>query len=298
MLVISLSNCPYALRGDLTKWLLEINTGVYVGNVNARIREELWQRVRKHANSGRVTMVYSANNEQGLDFRVHNAEWEPINFDGIKLMLRPSTNRIIKQNEASSGFSRAAKMHRARKMNAISSRTREILTRYAVMDIETTGLSLSEHEIIEIAAIIVNEGKIETSFHMLIKCKASVPLTIQELTGITNIMLEQNGYELQEALQMFLQFVGDLPVISHSASFDFNFLRSACAQCNLPLFSNRSIDTLALSRRLIDDVVNYKLSTLISFFNIKSNGAHRSMNDCLATKHLYEKLIELQQADG
>lgn len=40
MIVITLANCPPALRGDLTKWLQEISTGVYVGQVSARVRDE------------------------------------------------------------------------------------------------------------------------------------------------------------------------------------------------------------------------------------------------------------------
>ena len=45
MVVLCLANCPPALRGDLTRWLMEIDTGVYAGNVSARVREELWNRV-------------------------------------------------------------------------------------------------------------------------------------------------------------------------------------------------------------------------------------------------------------
>ena len=52
MIVISLSKCSASLRGDLTKWLLEIDTGVYVGRVTARIRDELWFKIEKNANGG------------------------------------------------------------------------------------------------------------------------------------------------------------------------------------------------------------------------------------------------------
>ena len=45
MIVVSLTNCPPKLRGDLTKGLIEINAGVYVGRVSARVRDELWQRI-------------------------------------------------------------------------------------------------------------------------------------------------------------------------------------------------------------------------------------------------------------
>ena len=96
MIVVTLTDCPPALRGDLTKWLQEVNTGVYVGQVSARVRGEIWERVRENAKSGRATMVFSANNEQRMDFRVHNTNWEPIDFDGVKLMLRPSPARAQK----------------------------------------------------------------------------------------------------------------------------------------------------------------------------------------------------------
>ena len=84
MIVVSLTNCPPRLRGDLTKWLIELNAGVYVGNVSARVRDELWQRICEHVKDGRATMVFSAHNEQGLDFRVHNTTWIPKDFDGIR----------------------------------------------------------------------------------------------------------------------------------------------------------------------------------------------------------------------
>ena len=64
MVVITLEKCPLALRGDLTKWLQEISLGVYVGQVSARVRDKLWQRVCEESKNGRATMVYSARNEQ------------------------------------------------------------------------------------------------------------------------------------------------------------------------------------------------------------------------------------------
>ena len=90
MIVITLTNCPDTLRGDLTKWLMKITAGVFVGHVSARIRERLWERVRSHARGGRATMVFSAANEQRLAFRITNSEWTPVDFDGIELMLRPA----------------------------------------------------------------------------------------------------------------------------------------------------------------------------------------------------------------
>ena len=44
MIVVTLTDCPPRLRGDLSKWLLEINTGVYVGRLNKRVRVFCQQR--------------------------------------------------------------------------------------------------------------------------------------------------------------------------------------------------------------------------------------------------------------
>ena len=116
MIVISLTECPASLRGDLTKWLLEINPGVFVGRVSARVRENLWKRICEAIKTGKATLVYSVQNEQHLDFKVHNAEWEPIDFDGIKLMLRPSPARIKNLGGLRLGYSNASKYRAAKRM--------------------------------------------------------------------------------------------------------------------------------------------------------------------------------------
>jgi DNA polymerase III epsilon subunit family exonuclease len=164
--------------------------------------------------------------------------------------------------------------------------------------LETTGLSTTENEIIEIGAVSVEEGQIKSKFHALVKPKERIPPSIETLTGISNELLNCEGRELSEVLPEFLTFVTDLPVVSHNADFDLGFLRMACQRLNLPLFSNKVIDTLSLARRIISDVKDYRLETLLEYFNINTDGMHRSMKDCLSTQELYTKLIELQQNEN
>ena len=116
MVVITLSECPSSLKGDLSKWLLEINPGVYVGNINPRVRENLWDRICESIKTGKATMAFSARNEQHLGFMVHNAEWEPIDFDGIKLVLRPSPARAKSKSKLKLGYSNARKYRTAKRM--------------------------------------------------------------------------------------------------------------------------------------------------------------------------------------
>jgi len=87
--VIVLSITPERLRGVLTRWLLEITAGVYVGKISARVREHIWARILEDVGKGRALMVWSRRGEQGLDFRTYNHSWETIDLDGITLMRRP-----------------------------------------------------------------------------------------------------------------------------------------------------------------------------------------------------------------
>jgi CRISPR-associated protein Cas2 len=86
--VIVLTAVPSGLRGHLTRWLLEISPGVFVGHVTARVRGHIWERVVQFVGDGRALMVYTARNEQRLAFAVHGHEWTPVDFEGIVLMRR------------------------------------------------------------------------------------------------------------------------------------------------------------------------------------------------------------------
>jgi CRISPR-associated protein Cas2 len=118
MTVIVVAACPVGLRGHLTRWLLEIAPGVFVGKVSRRVRELLWIRVVDMVKTGRAIMVYSANNEQGLAFQVHEHNWTPIDIEGINLMLRPAEapNESDGQpaNPPKTGWSNASKRRRLR----------------------------------------------------------------------------------------------------------------------------------------------------------------------------------------
>ncbi|MEU6481102.1 type I-E CRISPR-associated endoribonuclease Cas2e [Streptomyces sp. NPDC047017] len=92
MTVIVLTNCPTGLRGFLTRWLLEISAGVFVGNPSARVRDLLWQEVQQYAGQGRALLAHTTNNEQGFTFRTHDHAWIPIDHEGLTLIHRPDSN--------------------------------------------------------------------------------------------------------------------------------------------------------------------------------------------------------------
>ncbi|MFD6394546.1 type I-E CRISPR-associated endoribonuclease Cas2e [Nocardia sp. NPDC060259] len=112
MVVLVLTACPAGLRGHLTRWFLEVSPGVFVGVVSARVRDLAWQRVIELCKDGRAIMIHTTRGEQRMAFKTHRHDWEPIDIDGIYLMLRPHT-RDGTSGRARPGWSKASRYRRA-----------------------------------------------------------------------------------------------------------------------------------------------------------------------------------------
>ncbi|WP_236246922.1 type I-E CRISPR-associated endoribonuclease Cas2e [Streptomyces sp. CC210A] len=109
MTVIVLTNCPVGLRGLLTRWLLEISPGVYLGNPSARIRDMLWQEIQQYTGQGRALLAHTTNTEQGFTFRTHDHKWQPTDYEGLTLIRRTTQPP---QAPPAAGWSRASKRRR------------------------------------------------------------------------------------------------------------------------------------------------------------------------------------------
>lgn len=288
MVVITLSNCPPKLRGDLTKWLIEIDTGVFVGNLNARVRDAVWNRICENIKNGRASMAFSTNCEQKLDFRIHNTEWEPIDFDGVKLVrrnLQSVDDKKYKEN------SKAVTNH-INRLSQIKKKSEDNYERYVVVDIETTGLN-DEDQIIEIGAVLVLNGEINSKFSLLIQCDNPIPDEISRLTGITSNDLKKNGISQEKALKQFLEFCEDDILVGHNINFDMRFLQISCKNNGLPIIKNRIVDTMTLARKKIRYTSRYSLSAIATHFGIEHEIKHRALDDCILTYRIFEKLKEI-----
>ncbi|MGW1817371.1 type I-E CRISPR-associated endoribonuclease Cas2e [Streptomyces sp. NPDC002125] len=111
MTVIVLTNCPAGLRGFLTRWLIEISAGVFIGNPSARIRDLLWAEVQEYADQGRALLAHTTNNEQGFTFLTHDHAWHPVDHEGLTLIRRPSRDSASAGQRPKS-WSNAAKRRR------------------------------------------------------------------------------------------------------------------------------------------------------------------------------------------
>ena len=293
MIVVVLSNCPANLRGDLTKWMIEVNTNVYVGQFSARVRDELWERICENVRSGQATMVFSAQGEQRMDFRVHNTSWEPVDYDGVKLMLHPSPEYLEKKGSTilKEGFSKASKQRKRKRLSG--GKTPREDGEYVVLDIETTGLSYENDVIIEVGALLIRNGVSAGSYHTLVQQNVSIPQKITELTGITDDMLMTEGISEEEMMSHLIQFIGDRTLVCHNGSFDMTFLQIACRKHYVKPIKNPYIDTLILARRQLQGLPDIKLHSVARYFDLDTTGSHRAMKDCCLTFEVYEKLKKM-----
>lgn len=89
MTVIALIAAPEGLRGHLTRWMVEVNAGVFVGNPGRRIRDRLWTLLADRIGDGQAVLVEPANNEQGWAVRTAGRDrWRPVDYDGLILSAR------------------------------------------------------------------------------------------------------------------------------------------------------------------------------------------------------------------
>ena len=172
----------------------------------------------------------------------------------------------------------------------------ESIDNYTVVDLETTGLAPSYDEIIEFAAVKVENGKIVSEFQSLVKPSEPIGEFIIDLTGITNEMLE-TAPRITDVLPSFLAFVGKDIVVAHNANFDINFIYDACiSEDSGTVFDNDFIDTMRVSRRLFTMEWHHRLKDLVKRFGITSEVEHRSMSDALITYKCYEYMKQYAAA--
>ncbi|MCY0907210.1 MAG: PolC-type DNA polymerase III [Sulfobacillus thermotolerans] len=165
-----------------------------------------------------------------------------------------------------------------------------------VLDVETTGLSPREHEVIEIGAVKIVGGAIVDQFHRMVKPMRSISQATQEITGIRpEEVLDAPSFE--EVFRDFFAFASGSVLAAHNARFDIGYISQAFAR----LFPTDPwdfcvIDTLTLARIRLPGLKAYGLGPLTNALKIPLSQHHRALADAEATGLLLLKL--LQNEDG
>ena len=166
---------------------------------------------------------------------------------------------------------------------------------YCLVDIETTGLSPNDSDIIEIGAVKYSGRKPAGQFQTLVQPPrrngAFVDEFIAGLTGITNEMLS-DAPRTSSAVKDFADFLGNSVIVGYNVSFDVNFLYDSFMKHLQRPLTNNFIDVLRISRRLCAELPSRDLDSVLEHFGLKVGDRHRAIGDCIATQLIYERLQE------
>ena len=153
------------------------------------------------------------------------------------------------------------------------------MTRIAVIDFETTGMSPTLGDrATEVAIVLLEHGQVVDRFQSLMNAGVYIPSFITQLTGITNGMVA-TAPRAEQVMADAARFVGRAPMVAHNASFDRRYWQAELALANLAAPQPFAC-TVLLSRRLYPEATSHKLGALVQQLRLPQTGAaHRAMVD-------------------
>lgn len=87
MVVLGATAVPDHLRGAISRWMIEVSPGLYVGTLSAKVRDELWSAASAEIGDGAAILMYPDNTEQGFSIRTAGERRrKPVDFDGLTLI--------------------------------------------------------------------------------------------------------------------------------------------------------------------------------------------------------------------
>ncbi|TPE20252.1 3'-5' exonuclease [Clostridium perfringens] len=161
-----------------------------------------------------------------------------------------------------------------------------------VFDVESTGVDVTEDEIIQIAAIKLNKnGELVDKFEKFLKNKKPVKDSYY-VHGFSDEMLQRIGEDKEKVLKEFVEYSKDSIIVGHNVQYDINILCSELERSNLgkPKFKT-FYDTLDIYRRFYPGNINYKLENLSKVYDTKHKPSHDAMDDIIATGELLVRAI-------
>lgn len=165
---------------------------------------------------------------------------------------------------------------------------------FVVFDLETTGKNPAFDKITEIAGFKIVNGSIKETFSTFVNPRREIPEDITKLTSITQEDVE-NAPFIEDVLPDFQKFTEDAILVGHNIiGFDVPFLNKEGEPLHIR-FNHQCEDTFPLARKYIKGLKNYKLKTLVEYFGLKNEHAHRAYYDTLTNAKVFIKIAELIQ---
>ena len=167
---------------------------------------------------------------------------------------------------------------------------------YCVLDLETTGISITTEKITEVGIMKVKNGEVIDEFEIFVNPEKPIPQRVVEVTNITDEMVK-DAETIDKVFPKILEFVGDSIIVAHNASFDVGFLKHNAKLLGYE-FNNTYIDTLPLAKDLFPDLKKYKLGKIADSLGIEVDVAHRALADVDTTVKVFNIMLKKLKDKG
>ena len=179
------------------------------------------------------------------------------------------------------------------------------LVRFILLDCETTGLDPKKDRLITIGAVAVVGGEIllDDTFEALLEVSYNSPAVT--VHGITREQ-SREGVPEQEALQAFLEYLGDGVIVGHHIGHDIASLNIAYERHGGFSLENLSLDTMELALSLekagafgeTDAFSEFSLDALCSRFGVIPHDRHTAAGDAFITAQVFLRLLRAASRQG
>lgn len=163
---------------------------------------------------------------------------------------------------------------------------------FIVFDLETSGLNIHTCEILEIGALKIKKDKVVDRFHSLVKPTLPVDdsaLSVNHL-NVQDLFIAPSANKI---IPKFMKFIGNSKLVGYNIrAFDIPILNRYAQKYGFSL-SNDTEDVLYIVPHKIKDLPNRKLTTVASYFQIDTTGAHNALRDSEITHECYSMLKSL-----
>jgi len=165
--------------------------------------------------------------------------------------------------------------------------------KYCFLDLETTGFEPSKDSIIEVSLVVIeNDVEIGRVDRVIIPDKSPMSDFVSQLTGIDQTEIDSDGVYFTEVKDEVQALVKGTVIVGHNIDFDINFLKGN----GIDMTDVERLDTHELARILLPKESSFALEVLTKNYGFAHESAHRAMSDVLASKRLFEMLLERIEA--
>lgn len=168
--------------------------------------------------------------------------------------------------------------------------------KYAIIDTEATSGSKAINRVIEIGVVLMDGCEIVDTYQTLVDPGIPVPPFVQNLTGISDGML-QGMPQFKDIAERVYDLVSGRIFVAHNVTFDYNLVRTELARCACKIELPR-LCTVKMSRKVFPGLEHYNLGAVSEFLQIPDFKHHRALDDAMACAEILKKGIDKVGEEG